>query len=758
MDNQKTIKASRIQIKGLVQGVGFRPYIYRQAIDTGITGWVENRNDGVLIHAEGNDADIKVFIQSIPHNAPLASDIVSVNINDAATVGYKNFKILKSESTSEEITDICPDIAVCDDCLSDMHRQTHRIDYPLVNCTNCGPRFTIIRDLPYDREKTTMDKFIMCQVCKKEYTDILDRRFHAQPVACNHCGPEYELLTPEKSIKGINNIIAQCAKSIDNGKIIAIKGQGGFHLACNALDQNAVQKLREKKNRDGKPFAVMFRGLSVLKEYTEVNKIEEKLLTSWRKPIVLLKTKKTVAHDVSVGFNTIGAMLPYMPIHYLLFKKLDTPVIVLTSGNISEEPIMISNREAVQHLNQVTDTFLMYNRDIYNRTDDSVCMVVGDKERIIRRSRAFVPNPVNLDLDVNGILASGAELVNCFCIGKQNQAILSQHIGDLKNLETLEFYSESIQRFTKIFRAKPEIIARDLHPDYLSSKWAEEQKLPVEIIQHHHAHIASCMGEYGLDEKVIGIAMDGVGLGDDGKIWGGEFFICDLNTYSREYHFEYIPQPGGDAATKHPWRMAVSYLMHYFGKDFLELQLPFLESINKTGINTVIAAIEHKINSPLTSSAGRLFDAVSAISGICPESSFHAEAPMRLEAEADPQVQEAYSFKLQDINIYFKTTFEEIVKDILSGVPPSEISSKFHNTVINSIFAVAADLRKKQGINKIVLSGGTFQNRILLEQSEQLLKEAGFDVYTHSKIPSNDGGIALGQLIITAKRRALKCV
>ncbi|MFC2107289.1 Sua5/YciO/YrdC/YwlC family protein, partial [Bacteroidota bacterium] len=486
---------------------------------------------------------------------------------------------------------------------------------------------------------------------------------------------------------------------------------------------------------------------------------EKEVITSWRRPILLLKRKaknadiKDIAFGVCVGFSNIGVMLPYMPFHHLLFEKLELPALVLTSGNISDEPIIISDDEAINVFGDKVDAIVTYNRDIHNRTDDSVSFVENEKERIIRRSRGHVPNPINLKLNTDGIIAAGAELVNCFCIGKGNQAILSQHIGDLKNLETLEFYTESLQRLMNLFRMKPELAVCDLHPDYLSSQHINQMGIPVIGVQHHHAHIASVMAEFGIDEKVIGIAFDGVGLGTDNKIWGGEFLLCDLVDFERPYHFEYIPMPGGDKATEEPWRMALSYLYKYFGDDLFNIDIPFIRNLSRDKAKLIIKALDLKINCPETSSAGRLFDAVSALIGSCKKSTFHAEAPMRLEAAIDFSIKEKYSYFIEKDSISFKSTFSEIINDLMSGKANSYISTKFHNTIIYNILEVSKIFREKNNINKVVLSGGSFQNRYILRKAENLLKENGFEVYSPLVIPANDGGIALGQLAIAAKRR-----
>jgi len=718
---------------------------------------VENRNDCVLIKAQGNQKNIKKFVSSIAKFAPETSHIESIKTAPIDWENFSDFQITKSKNISEAITEISPDIAVCSECLMDMKVQSNRINYPFINCTNCGPRFSIVKDLPYDREKTTMKKFIMCDDCRKEYIDVSNRRFHAQPVACINCGPEYELVFNNKSIKDFDTILRIFSELINNGKIIAVKGLGGFHIACDANNERAVSRLRELKNREGKPFAVMFSNLKSLKEYAVVNKTEEMRLLSWRRPILILKEKKKLAESVSIGFRTIGAMLPYMPFHYLIFENLKIPAIVLTSGNISDEPIIVDNDKAKNTLSKISDALLIYNRDIYNRTDDSVEMVVNKKARMIRRSRGSAPSPIRMSRDVDGIVATGAELVNCFCVGKGDQAILSQHIGDLKNLETFDFFSETIDQFIKLFRVKPKLIVCDKHPDYLSTKYANDLKFKTISVQHHHAHIASCMAEHNLDEKVIGVSFDGTGYGDDHKVWGGEFLICDLNEYERYTHFEYIPIPGGDKAIEEPWRMGISYLYKIYGADLYESSLPFLRNIKNEDLDIIIRAIEKGINCPLTSSAGRLFDAVAAIIDLCTFSKFHAEAPMRLESVVDKNCMEQYNFQMAS-TIIVEQTIREIVDDIKKNIPISIISAKFHNTIISIIFTVVNEIYKNFNIKKVVLSGGTFQNKYILGNVEKLLMEKKFRVFSHNIIPSNDGGIALGQLAIAAKRRELKCV
>lgn len=717
---------------------------------------MENRTDGVFINIEGDQETIDEFLKLLRDKAPVASNIESIQVTQIEFSDFKNFAIIKSKNTSEDITEISPDIAVCEDCLHDLETQEHRIDYPFINCTNCGPRFTIIQDLPYDRDKTTMKDFVMCGKCHKEYTNVLDRRFHAQPVACNNCGPEYELFYNEQSVRNFKEILETAATIVDNGKVLALKGLGGFHLACDALNDNAVQRMRTLKHRESKPLAVMMKDIPSVRKYAIVNEDEEKALLSWRRPIVLLKEKseRTIPSSVSNGLGTIGIMLPYMPFHHLLFDKLETEAIVLTSGNISDEPIIINNNVAKKNLNGISDALLIYNRGIYNRTDDSIVFIANEKERIIRRSRGYVPNPVRLDLNVDGIFASGAELKNTFCIGNGIQAILSQHIGDLKNLETYEFYKETVAQFKKLFRVNPLVAVGDMHPDYLSTRFVNEMSIPKIFVQHHHAHIASCMAEHKMDEKVIGVSFDGTGYGDDGNIWGGEFFVCDLNDYERISHFEYVPIPGGDRVSDEPWRMAVSYLYKVYGEEFLKIDLPFLKNISSEKIRLLIHAIDKKINCPLTSSAGRLFDAVAALSEICSVNGFEAEAPMRLESVIDKTCKEKYEYEINQ-TVCFDKTIKGIVADISNLVESPVIAAKFHNAIISVILDIAKTAREKYSLNKVVLSGGVFQNRYLLEGAENILTENKFEVFTHSKVPSNDGGIALGQLAIAAKRRGL---
>ena len=757
-------KSLHIIVSGLVQGVGFRPFVYRIARKFNLTGWVQNTNENVRILVTGTLQNINYFLISLKNDAPLAAIIENISTTESKTKTFDKFSILDSHNVSEEITEISPDIAVCDECLQDIERSGTRLDYAFVNCTNCGPRFTIIQDLPYDRAKTTMKSFRMCPDCLQEYKTISDRRFHAQPIACVRCGPHYELFVEQTMISNnMEVILDSVSKCIESAGIVVIKGLGGMHIACDAFNESAVEKLRNLKNREGKPFAVMFRNIKSLKPYAEIDAQEEQSLSSWRRPIVLLGKKKVInmpllADSLNSGLNLLGVMLPYMPLHYLLFRNLHTSAIVLTSGNFSREPILIENNLALEQFSSFVDAIVLHNRNIYNRTDDSVVRVIGARERIFRRSRGYVPAPVRTSLNTEGIVAFGAELTNCFCVGKTKKAFLSQHIGDLKGVETTMFYEKTIAQFLKLFRINPALLVVDMHPDYISTRtgmnWAD---LPVIQVQHHHAHIASCMAEYHLDERVIGVAFDGTGYGTDGNIWGSEFLICDLSDFSRITHFDYVPLPGGDSAAEEPWRMAVSWLYKVFGNRFPDLGIPFLKQIDKGKIELIIKMIDNKINCPLTSGAGRLFDCVASLLDLIQVETFQAEGPMRLESIVRHDIKEKYEFN-RGQTIGFDETIRCIVQDILNGLEKPTISTKFHNTIILAIFESVIAIRQKEGINKVVLSGGVFQNKYLLEGITELLQKNNFEVYSQASVPTNDGGIALGQLAVAAKRRELQCV
>ena len=749
----------QIIITGLIQGVGFRPFVYRIALRHGLHGWVKNTNENVLIRVTGEKNAIHDFLSALKHEAPPASRIESISSEEIDFENFDAFTIQQSHNLSDGITEISPDIAVCEECLEDITHPGSRYQYPFVNCTNCGPRFTIVKDLPYDRFKTTMKDFPMCMSCRQEYETVTDRRFHAQPTACSVCGPQYELFLHGVKVNGpVETILAESARLLNHGGLMLMKGLGGMHLACDAFNTEAISRLRKIKKRDGKPFAVMFRDPESVKMYAEVDATEEQSLRSWRRPIVLLQKKLNADTELPAilnsGLNLIGVMLPYLPFHHLLFSQLDTPAIILTSGNFSSEPILTENEAAKLKFTGLVDAILLHNRDIENRTDDSVVRIMAGRERIFRRSRGYVPAPVTTSLNTDGILAFGAELTNCFCVGKGNKAFLSQHIGDLQGYETTQFYEQTIALFLRLFRVKPTLLAVDMHPDYISTKTARMfPDIPVTEVQHHHAHIAACMAEHNLDEKVIGIAMDGTGFGEDGHTWGSEFMVCDLTSYDRVSHFDYIPLPGGDRAAEEPWRVAVSWLYRVYGKELIDMELPMFETISKDKASIIIRMIDKKINTPLTSGAGRLFDAVASLLGLCQVATFQAEGPMRLESLVLNNCRDTYKYEAGPV-IRFDDTIRGILYDLYSGTDQRIIATKFHNTILSAIFETLKTIRAQEKISKVVLSGGVFQNRYLLEGALKILVEDKFEVYTPCMIPANDGGIALGQLAIASKRRS----
>jgi hydrogenase maturation protein HypF len=737
-------------IKGLIQGVGFRPFIYLLANEMGIKGTVSNLNNGVRIIADLSEADWEKFMRRIKDEHPPVASIHSMKLEDVSTdtKPFVDFTIVSSASESDEVTQVAPDIAVCDDCLNDRKTQPHRFNYPFINCTHCGPRFSIIKDLPYDRDQTTMSDFTMCERCSNEYKDIKNRRFHAQPIACNNCGPKYYP-------NDYQDILKLTCELIDAGKVIAVKGIGGYHLVCDASNGEAVRRLREIKARDTKPFAVMFRDIPSMLPYVQLEEEERECLSSWRRPIVLLSQRdngKVLPDAVNPGMKTLGCMLPYMPVHYDWFERLKSSVLVVTSGNLNDRPIIISPEEAETELGGKVDLIVHHNRPIHNRTDDSVLQVCGHQACLIRRSRGYVPEAFFADVPTEGILAFGAEKVNTFALGKGNTIIQSQYIGDLKNEETFAFYKESMERFGRLFRLKTAYLVCDLHPDYLSTIYAEkiaaEQNLPLLKVQHHHAHAVACMTEYALHEPVIAIVWDGTGLGNDGAAWGGEFFLCDRKSYRRLAMPEYVAMPGGDKASLEPWRMAVSYMKHY------QLPLPesFIERIGEDKIEKIQKMIDRKIQSPPTSSIGRLFDAFASLTGICDINTRQAEAAILLEQAADKSSRLCYSMADTKNNIIsFRPLFEGALDDLQHKIPVEQISAKFHNTLVNLAWEKAQIFAEENAVNKAVISGGCFQNKFLVEALIKRFAETGIRLYAPAQIPCNDSGIAVGQLTIASE-------
>lgn len=747
-----------IIIKGIVQGVGFRPFIHKLVQNYNLSGWVFNSNQGVEIEVEGKEEELNSFISDVKKKLPPLARIENIEVNQLPLIGYKGFSIKKSITKEENgFVLVSPDISICEDCLQELfdpHNQRFR--YPFINCTNCGPRFTIIKDIPYDRGKTTMSNFEMCSLCQGEYEDIEDRRYHAQPNACAECGPQVFLYQNKRKLEGVGTI-EKAVKLLKEGKIGAIKGLGGFHLTCDATNNKAVAKLRRLKNREAKPFAIMSFNLEKIKQYCKLDKKEEEWLINRARPIVLLKKKKDslISSLVAPRNNYLGVMLPYTPLHYLLLKDNFT-ALIMTSGNIADQPIIGDNQEALEKLDGIANFFLLYNRDIFNRCDDSVLKIINGDNVFFRRSRGYVPHPLILDFKLKEVLALGGELKNTISFSKENYVFLSQYLGDLKSVETLDFLKESIKNLERIFRVNPEIIACDLHPDYLSTQYAEEigakKGLKVVKIQHHHAHIVSCMTENNIKEKVIGVAYDGTGYGDDGKIWGGEFLLCDLKEYLRVGHLKYYPLPGGDKAIAEPWRMAYSYLYSIYGPKVKTLDIDFNHRMDYDKLSIIEKMIDKNINSPLTSSCGRLFDAASSLIGIRDEISYEGQAAMELESFCASGIKERYNFCIfkegDELIIDPQEIFVDIIKDLKEGIDKKVMAAKFHNTIAGFTLNLCVKIRENSGINKIALSGGVFQNCYLTERIISLLEKDDFQVYTQRKVPPNDGGISLGQAVV----------
>ncbi len=748
--------AKTIQINGIVQGVGFRPFVYQLAQEYGLAGRVANTASGVQIHAEGTAQQLDGFVADLQSRKPILAHIVAVDIQKAAPAGYRQFKITKSQGAETRATLISPDVCLCADCRAELFDpRNRRYGYPFINCTNCGPRYTIIDDIPYDRPKTSMRYFKMCDQCQAEYDDPDDRRFHAQPNACAECGPHVSLFDNRQTPLDCSDPFVRTAKLLKAGHIVAIKGLGGYHLAVDATNDAAVERLRKRKHREEKPLAVMSADLAIVDAYASVTSAEAELLTSIQRPIVLLEKKmpEKLAFSVSPRNRFYGVMLPYTPLHELLLAQGFT-ALVMTSGNLSEEPIAIDNDEAFQRLGQIADYFLTHDRQIYLRSDDSIVRLAAGQTRPIRRSRGFVPIPVFLKAAVPQILACGAELKNTICLTKERQAFVSQHIGDLENLATEDFFRLTIAHLERILDITPELIACDLHPDYLSTQWAQAQSgRPVFRVQHHHAHVAACMAEHQLDDPVIGLAFDGTGLGTDQTVWGGEVLIADFGGFRRAAHLKPVPMPGSTAAIKAPWRMAIACLSQAYGGSLWDLDLPVLKTVDPEQAQIVARMCTQGINAPLTSSLGRLFDAVAAILGLRSDVAFEGQAAMELEMIADPGETERYDFTWSDTDtrqIAAAPIIQGVVSDIQRGLPAFIISAKFHNTLIDGFAMLCQELRKQYRLNQVALSGGCFQNRLLLEGLRKILKSYDFEVYCHRHVPANDGGIALGQALIAA--------
>ncbi|MDT7689945.1 MAG: hydrogenase maturation protein HypF [Acidobacteriota bacterium] len=757
---------TQLQVRGIVQGVGFRPYVFLLASRGALTGRVLNSPAGVLIDVEGESSTIDRFIKEITLNPPPLSLIESVERRDDLDLAhYSDFRIVESTSNGERLTPISADIATCADCLRELFDpQDRRYRYPFINCTNCGPRFTIVEGIPYDRDRTTMRDFEMCDDCRAEYENPLDRRFHAEPTACPRCGPRLSLTDAEGravELDGVEDITGRVRLLLTSGRIVSVKGIGGFHLACDALDVEAVECLRQRKYREDKPFALMAKSVAVIKEYAHVSETEEALLNSARRPVVLLEKRvdgRRLPEAVAPGVNTLGFMLPYSPLHQLIFENLERPL-VLTSGNVSDEPICYEDEDATRRLNEIADYFLSHDRRIHIRTDDSVARIVEGRETVLRRSRGYAPAPVRVGFKFEReILACGAELKNTFCLARESYAFVSHHIGDLENLETLRSFKQGIEHYKRLFHLHPDAIAYDLHPEYLSTKYAlalDESYTKIGV-QHHHAHIASCMADNRVEGEVIGVAMDGLGFGTDGRMWGGEFFVADFREAERIAHLEYVPLPGGAKAVREPWRVAAAYLHRTFGDDFLNLDLPFVQKMDVKAWTTLSRMIATGTNSPETSSMGRLFDAVSSLLGLRNTVNYEGQAAIELEAMADKDCARGYEFEFKagDNIISAGAVIRRAVEDLLDGYPPRKVSAQFHFGVAALIATVARRVRDERGLNRVALSGGVFQNMLLLKSACRMLKRDGFEVLTHSRVPTNDGGISFGQAAVAGARLA----
>jgi hydrogenase maturation protein HypF len=748
-----------IDVSGIVQGVGFRPFIYRLANQCSLSGFITNTSAGISIEVEGAPEKVEEFLERLPKEVPPLAKLTGLSDREIDPQGEPSFRIISTRLGQSAKTLISPDIAVCKDCLRELaNPRDRRFRYPFINCTNCGPRFTIIRDIPYDRVRTCMDSFKMCAACQAEYDDPANRRFHAQPNACWDCGPQVQLLTASGTLMDIAEPIREAARLLQQGSIVAIKGLGGFHLACDAKNADALEKLRERKHRIEKPFAIMVQRVESAGHYCVLDELSMKQLLSIERPIVLLPSRAEVALPAGIapGNRFLGIFLPYTPLHHLLFGSGKFDALVMTSGNLSEEPIAIDNLEAVQRLHGIADSFLIHNREILRRCDDSVLRVTAGVSQQLRRSRGFVPVPVAIEHESQPILAVGGELKNTVCIVRGSEAFLSQHVGDLENLESYNFFNEAVTHLQRILEVQPQVIAHDLHPDYFSTKWALEREEVQHIpVQHHHAHIAACMAENHLDGKVIGIALDGTGYGADGAVWGGELLVADYLTFDRAAHLQYVPLPGGGAAIHEPWRMAVSHLAKHYGTDLQSHELPFLKEIDSRKLQLVLQMMEREIHSPRTSSCGRLFDAVAALLGIRSTVGYEAQAAIELEMAAHTSTDEgAYPFDLvkegSTWKIGTRSLFDWLIADIRKPVSIPDMSRRFHNGLALVLADVAAKIREERGLNRVCLSGGCFHNVLLFEFVLNALRKKDFEVYFHSEVPAGDGGISLGQAVVAA--------
>ena len=749
----------RLHITGIVQGVGFRPTVFNLAQRHLLTGWVLNNAHGVEIELHGTEQNVQAFIQDLRQNPPPLSVINSFTVEDAPDQAFTEFQIRHSEDDPSDFLPVSPDLNICPDCRRELFDPSdRRYRYPFINCTNCGPRFSIVTGIPYDRPNTSMASFSLCPDCAEEYQDPANRRFHAQPIACPVCGPQVWYEESGQKLAERETALQAARKALAEGKILAVKGLGGFHLVCDAQNPQTVEKLRLRKRRSGKPFALMAFDVDTIKEFARVCPDEEKLLTSPMAPVVLLETTlagKELARLVAPDQNRLGFMLPYTPLHLLLLEPAEgfPKVLVMTSGNLSEEPIAYSNADAHKRLSQLADGFLLHDRPIHTRIDDSVVSVIEGVPHIQRRARGFAPLPLQISSNAIPTLACGTELKNTFCLVRDRYAFVSHHIGDLENQETLTAFEDAVRHYEKIFRIKPQLLAADMHPDYLANRYArqraaEENLLLVEV-QHHHAHIVSCMADNGLKqhERVIGLAFDGTGFGTDGAIWGGEALLADWKGFQRLCHLEYMPLPGGEAAVRKPARMALSLILQA-GIDPDCVPFPFHQALDPEERAAVANQVRTGFNTPKTSSAGRLFDGVAALIGLHQQISYEAQNAIALETIADPDEQSSYDFPLENGQILVSPVIQAIVEDIKQKVAPAVISARFHNGLSACVVNVSQQIRSQTGLRQVALSGGVWQNKTLIRHTITALGESGFDVFWPRKLPTNDGGVSFGQALV----------
>lgn len=751
------ISGRQFLVRGIVQGVGFRPFVFNLASRLGIAGWVRNSSAGVEIQAEGPRQAIQAFETELRSNPPPLSRIDEFTANPLAISGYTSFIIMESQPQPGEFLPVSPDVSICPDCRRELFDPgDRRYRYPFINCTNCGPRFTIIQNIPYDRPNTTMSGFPLCARCAHEYQDPSDRRFHAQPIACPVCGPSIWLEIGGACQSTGEEALQAARRLIQDGGILAVKGLGGFHLACDASNSGALAELRQRKRRSEKPFALMAFDMEAVEKACLVKPAERLILENRASPVVLLEEKpgSGVAVGIAPGQKTLGVMLAYTPLHLLLLEPAPgfPELLVMTSGNISEEPIAYDDEDARRRLPDLADALLMHNRPIHTRLDDSVQRFAGGAPIYLRRSRGFAPDPLLLAEEVPPALAGGAELKNTFCLTRDRYAFVSHHIGDMENYETLQAFEASLEHYQRLFKIDPELLACDLHPDYLASRVLREksvrQGLPLVEVQHHHAHLAACLAENRVDSKqeAIGLTFDGTGYGRDGAVWGGEVLYGGYAKFDRLFQLKYLPLPGGDAATRRPARMALAALWA-FSLDW-DSSLEPVKALCEEERTTLKVQLESRINTPQTSSMGRLFDIAASLAGVRQVVSYEGQAAMEFEALADPDEEGLYSISIDGNLIDPAPVISALLTDWYAGVPAGILSARFHNGLAFLCLQVCQSARSQAGSSTVALSGGVWQNHTLLEKTLSLLHADGFTVLTHRILPPNDGCISLGQVMV----------